>query len=460
MLAKEVTDYLDANRDRHLDELFEWLAIPGIANNDDDNCDRAARWIADRLERIGFTARLASAGGKPNVIAEMHVDDAAPTVLMYGHYDIQPPDPLDLWDSPPFKPELRDGWIYARGADDDKGQFYANVMALDALHASAGGLSVNVKIFVEGEEEIGSPTLEQFISEHSDELACDVAVVSDSSFYAEGVPSITYSLRGLAYLEVTLTGPNRDLHSGLYGGAVANPINALARMVARMHDDSGRIAMPGIYDDVLDPDARELAEWAKLGFDESTWAAEIGMDNLAGGERKLPALHRLWARPTLDCNGIVGGFTEPGSKTVIPSNASAKISLRLVPNMDPDKVVEAFKRFVTENTPDGLACDVQVKAKARPVMVATDSPEMNAARAAFEEGFGKAPVMIRCGASVPVTELIQRILAVDAVLMGYGLPEDCLHSPNEKFKLDQLYRGSATAAAFLHRLGQASTAAK
>jgi len=451
MLSDQVSKYLQANRDKHLAELLKWLAIPSIANKDDGNCDRAAEWIAGRLAKLGLTTRLAAQKGKPNVIGELHVDDDAPTVLIYGHYDVQPAEPLELWETPPFQPTLRDGWIYARGADDDKGQFYAHAMAIEALRET-GGVPVNVKVFVEGEEEIGSPTLEPFMANRADELACDVAVISDSGFFADGVPSITYSLRGLAYVELTLSGPNRDLHSGLYGGAVANPINALAGMIAKLHDEDGKVAIPGFYDEVVDADPRELAEWAKLPFDESAYAAQLGLDALAGGEKGRPALERLWARPTLDCNGIVGGFTEQGAKTVIASKASAKISMRLVPAQDPEKIVRAFEQFVAEHTPSGLTSQVQVMATARPVMVRTDSPEMNAAKAAFKDGFGKAPAMIRCGASVPVTELIQRILGVDAVLMGFGLPEDRLHSPNERFRLDQLHNGAITSAAFLQRL--------
>ena len=456
MLKEEVSKYLHANREKHLAELFDWLRIPSIANKDDGNCEMAAQWIADRLARLGLAARLTAQKGKPNVIAELHVDDDAPTVLIYGHYDVQPPEPLELWESPPFEPTVRDGWIYARGADDDKGQLFAHVMALQALRQAGGGIPVNIKVFVEGEEEIGSPNLEAFVAKHADELACDVAVVSDSGFFADGVPSITYALRGLAYVELTLSGPNRDLHSGLYGGAVANPINALAWMIAKLHDSTGRITIPGYYDDVIDASEQELAEWGKLPFDESAYAADLGLDTLAGGEKGISALARLWARPTLDCNGIVGGFTDPGAKTIIASKASAKISMRLVPGQDPDKVVTAFKNFAAENTPGGLTSQVQVMATARPVMVRTDSPEMSAAKGAFKEGFGTDPAMIRCGASVPVTELIQRILGVDAVLMGFGLPEDRLHSPNEKFRLDQLYNGAVTSAAFLQRLGEAS----
>lgn len=452
MLDRAVLEYLESHRGEHLTRLLELLRIPSIANNDDDNCRRAGRWIADTLGELGFDARLVATGGKPNVLASLHVSDQAPTLLIYGHYDVQPPEPLELWQSPPFSPEVRDGWLYARGADDDKGQLFAHIMAIEAWQRAGGGLPVNVKLLIEGEEEIGSPRLEAFVTEHRADLSADAAVISDSAFFAEAVASITYALRGLAYVELTLRGPDRDLHSGLYGGAVANPINALGRMIGLMHDAGGKVAIAGFYDDVAPLEREELAEWQKLPFDAAHFAGDVGLDALAGGETSLPPLVRLWARPTLDCNGIIGGYTGPGSKTVIPAQGSTKISMRLVPGQSPEKIVRNFKAFVADKTPAGLTSEVKVLATAAPVILDRDSAAIRAASEAYEEGFGEKPAMIRCGASVPVTELVQRILGLDAVLMGFGLPSDRLHSPNERFALEQLYRGSVTAATFYQLL--------
>lgn len=456
MLNQAVQQYLQENRPQHLAKLMELLAIPSIANNDDNCCRQAADWLGEHLKSLGLDVDIVATDGKPNVIASLHVSDAAPTVLIYGHYDVQPPDPLELWQSPPFVPTVRDGWLYARGADDDKGQLFAHLMAIEAWQRAGGGLPVNVKVFAEGEEEIGSPNLELFIATHKDALTADVAVISDSAFFAEGMPSITYSLRGLAYVELSVEGPDRDIHSGVYGGAVANPANAIAKMVGQMHDADGRVTVPGFYDDVVPLTDRELQAWSQLPFDEAAYRADLGVDRLAGGEKDASPLVRMWGRPTLDCNGIVGGYTGPGCKTIIPARASAKISMRLVPDQDPAKIVAGFKQFAAEGTPPGIKSAVSVLAEARPVLLTTDSPAMSAAKEAYREGFGREPAMIRCGASVPVTELIQRLLGLDAVMMGFGLPEDRLHSPNERFSLQQLYGGAATSAAFLGNLAAQS----
>ncbi len=452
MLPTSVQEYLKSHRQEHLEKLFELLRIESIANRDDDGCDRAAQWLARHLSAIGLDARVAATAGKPCVLAEGHAGDDKPTVLIYGHYDVQPPEPLESWESPPFEPTVRDGAIYARGANDDKGQLFTHLMALEAFVKAGGGLPVNVKLLLEGEEEIGSPTLEPFLEAHKDQLSADAAVISDSAFFAEGVPSITYALRGLAYVELIVRGPTRDLHSGLYGGAVANPANALARMVGLMHDDAGRVTIPGFYDDVRPLGDDERLAWDELPFDEVALAHEAGVKTLAGGELGLPVLERMWARPTLDCNGIVGGYTEKGSKTIIPAEATAKISMRLVPDQRPEKIVEGFAQFVAEHVPPGLSVEVVVNAEASPVLLASDSPAMAAARDAYAEAFGCQPTLIRCGASVPVTEQIQRLLGIDAVMMGFGLPSDQLHSPNERFALAQLYQGAVASAAFLHNL--------
>ena len=455
MLGRDVSSYLEAEREKHLAKLFELLRFPSIANirGAGDQCGRCAAWLAEYLTGLGLKADVLSAEGKPNVIATFEVSSDVPTLLIYGHYDVQPPDPLELWDSDPFEPVVTDGCIYARGASDNKGQLFAHLMAIEALRQTTH-LPVNLKLFIEGEEEIGSPHLERFISAHADLLAADAVVISDSSFFAEAVPSITYALRGLVYVELTVTGPAGDVHSGQYGGLVRNPANALAAMVASMHGADGRITIKGFYDDVLPVTEAEKRLWASLPFDEEQFAASLGLEALTGGEDGYTALERRWARPTLDCNGIVGGYTQAGAKTIIPARASAKISMRLVANQDPEKVAGGFKRFVAANTPPGVRSEVRVSVKARPVMLSTDSAAVRAAKAAMKEAFDAEVALVRSGASVPVTELIQRLLGLDAVLMGFGLPDDGVHGPNENLKLDQLWRGSVASAAMMHNLGR------
>lgn len=457
MLPPPVVHYLHAHRQQHLEQLFELLRLPSIANitTDDDPCLKTAHWLRDYLTGLGLDVRIWPVeGGKPNVLAQRHLADDKPTVLIYGHYDVQPPEPLEPWQSPPFEPTIRDGFIYARGASDDKGQMFANLMAVEAW-LRAGQLPVNLKIFLEGEEEIGSPRMETFLAEHGELLQADIAIISDSAFFAPGLPSITYALRGLAYVEITLQGPSADLHSGIHGGAVANPINALARLVAQMHDAHGRVTLPGFYDDVAPLSDQERQMWAALPFDEQAYAQSLGLNNLAGGEEGYSVLERVWARPTLDCCGICGGYTAQGAKTIIPAQARAKISMRLVPNQDPAKIIESVRRFVAAHLGKAFTANVEVFTEARPVLLGLHSPAMDAARSACEEAFGQTAAMIRCGASVPITEMFQRRLGLDAVLLGYGLPDDALHSPNERFSLEQFYRGAIATAAFLGNLADA-----
>jgi len=455
MLPKSVTDYLQANRKRHLDELFELLRFPSVANNQPAACRDAAEWLVRRLKSLGLEARAVTTKGQPNVLGSLHVRDDAPTLLIYGHYDVQPAEPLEKWTSPAFEPVVRDGAIWARGANDDKGQLYAHVMAIEAWREAGGGVPVNLRVLFEGEEEVGSPAMEPFLAEHKAELSADAAVISDSEFFAAGLPSITYSLRGLAYVEVTFRGPSADIHSGINGGAVTNPVNALARLVAGMTDGAGRVTLPGFYDDVLALTAAERDGWQALPFDESAYARSLGVEALGGGEAGFSVLERRWARPTLDANGIVGGYTGVGSKTIIPSEASVKISMRLVANQNPEKIVEGFRQYVAANTPPGIRAEIKLNAGARPVMLDPSSPAMEAGRAALAEAFGREAAMVRCGASVPITELFQRLLGLDAVLMGFGLPEDNLHSPNEHYRLEQFYGGAVASAAMMGNVAHA-----
>ena len=456
MLNPSVTQYLHDHRPRHLARLKELLRIPSQANSQPQACLDAAQWLVCELKALGLSAGLSDGPGQPNVLGSLHVSDRAPTLLLYGHYDVQPPDPLDLWNSPPFEPTERDGFLYARGASDDKGQLFTHLMAVEAWQKAGGGVPVNLKVLFEGEEEIGSPHLETFLTQHIPDIAADAAVVSDSSFFAPGVPSLTYALRGLTYFEVTFTGAAHDVHSGIHGGAVANPVNSLARMVGALHDEGGRVTLSGFYDDVLPIADEDRQAWRKLPFDEKSYAAEMGLDALGGGEKGFSALERKWSRPTLDCNGIVGGYTGPGSKTIIPAKASTKISARLVANQDPVKVVAAFKQFVAQHTPPGIRSQVAVFGQARPVLLNRQGPAMQSARDAITEAFGREPVFIRCGASIPVTELFQRLGRMDVVLLDLGLPDDNLHAPNERFSLDHFYRGAIACAAFMQNFGQAA----
>jgi len=403
------------------------------------------------LSRMGLDTQIVPTDGRPIVLARAHVADDLPTLLIYGHYDVQPPGPLELWRTGPFEPVERDGYIYARGASDDKGQLMTSLMAIDAHLHAGGGLPVNVKLLIDGEEEIGSPNIEPFITARAEELSADAALISDSEFFAPAVPSITCALRGICYAEITLKGPGEDLHSGIHGGAVTNPINALAKMISRMHDDDGRVTIAGFYDDVLELSDEERREWQALPFDEAAYARQLGVDDLGGGEKGLSVLERRWARPTLDCNGIAGGYAGRGAKTIIPSEAAAKITMRLTPNQDPEKIYAALDRFVADNTPPGVTASVKQSVGARPVLLSRDSPAMTAAKDALADAFGARPVLIRCGASVPITEIIQRILGIDPILMGFGLPDDGVHGPNERFSLEQLYRGSFAAASLMEK---------
>ncbi len=465
MLQHPVREYLVAHREQFLEKYFELLRIPSIANSEvppgtPHPTQTTAEWLVDYLRNIGLQGEVRQTAGRPCVVGSAHVSDELPTVLIYAHFDVQPPDPIEPWESSPFEPVIKDDAVYARGASDDKGQLFAHLMAIEAWKKAGGELPVNVKLLFEGEEEIGSPSLEAFLTEHKDELSADAAVISDGAFYSKDLPSITYALRGLLYLEITLIGAKQDVHSGRFGGMLANPINSLAKLVAGMHDENNRVTIPGFYDDVPELTDTERAEWETLPFDEAALTEQLGVDVLAGGEKGLSALERCWGRPTLDCNGIVGGYTGPGSKTIIPSSATVKITTRLVPNQNPQRIAEGFRRFLDDNTPPGMKSDATILAKARPVLLTRNSPAVEVAKSVYLQTFGKDPVFIRCGATVPITELIQRIFKLDPVLMCFGLPDDNLHGPNEHFALDQLWRGAEACALFLQEAASALTTPK
>lgn len=459
MLPAPVKQYLDAHREQQLEKFFELVRIPSIANRNDGQCLQAAQWLVKFLSDLGVQAKIVQVNtpagkGQPVVLAHAQASPSAPTVLIYGHYDVQPPEPLELWESAPFEPVVRDGAIYARGANDDKGQMFTHLMALEAYVRTGTPLPVNITLLLEGEEENGSPTLEEFIRTHAAELHADATLVSDSEFFAPGVPAITYALRGVSHYELIVEEADHDVHSGLNGGALRNPIHVLAEMIAGLHDADGRITLEGFYDGVLPLSDAQRDAWKKLPFDEPEYARSLGVDFLGGGEKGFTVLERLWARPTLDMNGMIGGYTGPGGKTIIPARASAKISIRTVPNQDPVKIAGALEKYIRDRTPKGMKSTLEVGSLNRPVMLKMDSPAMRAGRNALKFAFGAEAAMIRCGASVPVTEMLQRLLAQEAVMMGFGLPDDRLHSPNERFRLEQFYNGAVAAAAVLAELGK------
>ena len=450
-----MTDALAYARD-HADafvaQLTDWLRIPSISADPAYTADtrRAAEWLADDLRRIGVErVEVMETGGHPIVYAEHRSARAdAPTVLVYGHYDVQPPDPLELWESPPFEPVVKDGNLVARGSADDKGQAFMHVKAVEAYLSAQGGLPVHVKMIIEGEEESGSVHLAPFIEAHKDLLAADVVLVSDTALFAPGVPSITYGLRGLAYVEVTLTGPARDLHSGVYGGGVENPANALARMIADLHDADHRVTVDGFYDDVRPLSDDERAGMAALPFDRERWQAEAGVP-APKTEAGYTILEGTTARPTLDVNGIWGGYTGEGAKTVLPSKASAKISCRLVPDQTPDDITEKLRRHFERHVPETMTLTFTNLHGGHGAIVDTSAPAMQAAARALEGVFGQTPHFAREGGSIPVVADFKRLLGLDTVLMGFGLDSDAIHSPNEKFGLDRFHQGIEASIRFL-----------
>jgi acetylornithine deacetylase/succinyl-diaminopimelate desuccinylase-like protein len=374
-------------------------------------------------------------------------------VLCYGHYDVQPADPLELWKSPPFEPTERGGNLYARGTADDKGQMYMHIKAVEGLRDVRGNLPVNLKFLIEGEEEIGGASIASYVAAHTEKLRADVALVSDTAMYAEGLPTLCIGLRGLIYAEMEATGPQRDLHSGLYGGAAPNAVYGLVELLAKAKDAKGVIQIPGIYDGVEEPAPAELASWRQLPFQEEHFlSSEVGSTELTG-EPGRTVLERIWSRPTFEVHGIGGGFTGRGSKTVIPAKATAKVSFRLVPSQDPDRVVAAFREWVRKHTPKGIRTEVRILNSSGAVMVNPDHPAIHAAARAFEEVYAKPTVFIRSGGSIPVVGDFSRHLGIPTVLMGFGLPDDGLHSPNEKFNLENYYRGIVTIATFFEQYG-------
>jgi acetylornithine deacetylase/succinyl-diaminopimelate desuccinylase-like protein len=448
-----------ANLDQSTERLCQFLRIPSVSAQPQraPDCQRAAEWMRGELQALDFDAALHATAGHPVVLAHHPGPPGyrGPHLLFYGHYDVQPPEPLDLWESPPFEPVVVDGprgkRIVARGAVDDKGQVMMFVEALRAWHEAGGGIPGRVTVLMEGEEEIGSAHLEPFLRAARDELHADLALISDTGMWDIDTPAITTRLRGLLYTQVTLKGPERDLHSGLFGGSALNPINALTKLLGELTDEGGRVRIPGFYDDVKEIAATEVAQWEALGFDEPAFLGAIGLFAPAG-ERDRPPLQRLWSRPTADINGIWGGYTGPGSKTVIPTEASAKVSFRLVPDQEPDRIVESFRSFLRSRLPADARVEIEVLSSSRGIATDTAKPWVAAARDALHEEYGRPAVLLGSGGSIPVVELFRRVLGIDSLLVGFGLEDDRMHSPNEKFEMRCFRHGICSHARFLGKL--------
>lgn len=442
-----IDDYLQQNRDAFERDLCELLRIPSVSANSANRGDvrRAAEWVAGQFRNLKLKTELIETAGNPIVYAESPPVAGAPTILVYGHYDVQPPEPLDEWKSPPFEPTVREGNLYARGSTDDKGQMLTHVKAAQAWIESQGGLPVHLKFLIEGEEEVGSQNLDPFIAANREKLACDCVVISDTSQFASGVPAITYGLRGICYYEVRLSGPKQDLHSGTFGGGVINPANALCQMLSSLINERGQIQIPGFYDDVVPLTKRERDEFARLPFDEHGFMRRIGVKAL-GGEQGFSTLERRWARPTFDINGLWGGYQGEGAKTVLPARAGAKFSFRLVPKQDPEKISKALEKRLRELCSPGVEMEFIDLHGAPGVVVSLDSPYVAAARRAIEHGFGRPPVFMREGGSIPVVGTFHDVLGVDTLLLGWGLDDDNAHSPNEKFSLADFHRGIKASA--------------
>jgi acetylornithine deacetylase/succinyl-diaminopimelate desuccinylase-like protein len=448
----EVIDFINTSHDRYIEELKAYLAIPSISALPDHAADvrRCAQWTADHLGAVGLPhVEIVDTPGHPIVYGEWLGAEGAPTVLLYGHYDVQPVDPLALWTSPPFEATVRDGDLYARGAADDKGQVFMHFKAMEAHLKQAGRLPLNVKVLIEGEEEVGSDHLEAFIRERKDRLATDVVVISDTSMFDRGVPSICYGLRGLAYFQIDVRGTNSDLHSGSFGGAVANPAFVLAQILAQMKDRSGHVRIPGFYDDVRAAREEERAEFKRLPFNEKKYQKDLGAPRLFG-ETGYSTLERTWVRPTFEVNGLLSGFTGEGAKTVIPAVAMAKVSMRLVPDQDPDRIAQLFEQHVKKVAPKTVEVSVRRMHGGKPWMTEFDNPYVQATARAIEQGFGKRPVYTREGGSIPVVSTFAEQLGVPAVLFGIGLPDENSHAPNEFLSLRNLFDG-ITASAFLYQ---------
>jgi acetylornithine deacetylase/succinyl-diaminopimelate desuccinylase-like protein len=456
-MSSSAVEFARKNQPRFVDELKTLLRIPSVSTDPEHkgDCRKAAEVLLAELKRIGMeNARLIEGKGHPMVYADWLHADGKPTVLIYGHYDVQPPDPLDEWLSPPFEPTERNGNVYARGAVDDKGQVMVQVKALESLFSADGSLPLNVRVLFEGEEEVGGETIAEYVASKPAGLKADFALVCDSEMFAPGLPSLCVGLRGMIYTELEVRGAKTDLHSGIYGGAAPNPFVSIAQIIARLKDENGHIQIPGFYDGIIPPSSEELAAWRSLPFDEEEYQkTEVGSKQLVG-EAGYSVLERTWARPTLDVHGIPGGFTGAGAKTVIPAKAVAKVSMRLVPGMSPGKVFELYKSYVEKIAPAGVEVDVRLIHSGDPCLVRVDNPYIKAATRALHEVWGKDTVFIRSGGSIPIVGDLDRNLGLPSVMMGFGLPDDNLHAPNEKFNLKNFELGIVSLIRFLEEVGK------
>ncbi len=456
MVPEEIFEHIKSNSQRYVQELSDFLRIPSVSTDSSHTADirKAADWLLDKLAGLGFQTELHETERHPIVFAHRLSDPDLPTLLIYGHYDVQPPDPLDEWVAPPFSPDIRDGYIYARGATDNKGQCLTYLEAMEAILAINAELPINVKVLIEGEEEIGSPSLGPFLMRHLDQLQTDAIAISDGSQFASGIPAITYGLRGLCYLQVDVQGPRFDLHSGSLGGLVANPLQVLAEMLAQLKHEDGSVAIPGFYDNVRDLEPKERQEMGDLPLNENDLKEYLGVDELVG-EAGYGPMERRTARPTLDINGIWGGYSGEGAKTIIPAKGGAKVSMRLVPDQRANDVNELCKNFLDSIAPSGIKIQVSEIHGSDPVLIDRDHPAIQAAARAIQAGFGKTPIFIREGGSIPIVVLFKELLGCDSILlMGWGCPDDGAHSPNERFSLKDFHRGIRAATTLFYELAR------
>jgi len=454
---KPLTELLSNNHNKHIEELKELLRIPSISSLSDhkEDIQKAASWISNKLKSIGMEhVEIIQTKGHPIIYADWLYQENAPTVLVYGHYDVQPVDPIHLWETPPFQPTIRDEKIFARGATDDKGQMFLHIKAVETLLESEGKLPVNIKFCIEGEEEIGSPHLTDFLAQNKEKLSCDAVVISDTDMWDKGVPAITCSLRGLCALEVTLKTANSDLHSGMFGGGVQNANHLLVQLLATLHDSDGRVNVDNFYDDVIELTDSEKEEIAKLGFDEEKLKQSLGLSDLTGGEKNYPYRERISSRPTLEINGLWGGFLGEGTKTVIPNEAHSKITCRLVNNQKPEKIQELVKKHLEEYAPKGCIVNISLADTGNPFLTPINNPMIQKAAEAYKTVYGESPVYKREGGSIPIVSDFSRTLNVPVVLMGFGLPGENLHAPNEHFHLENLDKGILTICTFLELVGK------
>ncbi|MEW6412361.1 MAG: dipeptidase [Candidatus Zixiibacteriota bacterium] len=449
------SEYLKKTEKKRFDDLFKLLRFPSVSAKSEHKKDMkiCSDWLRKHLSDIGFKAKVLPTGGHPVVYAEYLVGKDVPTVLYYGHYDVQPPEPLDLWKTGPFQPQIRSGYIYSRGVADDKGQTFCHIKGLEAVIKTTGTLPINVKFIIEGEEEVSSEHLPAFIKKNKRMLRSDIAVVSDTAQFAKEVPAVTFGLRGLASVEVFVYGPTRDLHSGTFGGAVANPVNVLAWLIGQLHDKNGKVAVPGFYEDVRPVSAWEREQFKKLPFNESAYRKSLGVPAL-NGEKNYTTFERTWSRPTLDVNGIAGGYQGEGGKTIIPSKASAKITMRLVPNQDPWDICNKAEKYLLKIAPKTVKVKVDKHGGATAVEVPIEGPWLDAAALAIKKGFGTSPVFMKEGGSIPIVGDFKRILGINTILIGFGQSDDNVHSPNERLRVKDFERGCRTAAALPAELAQ------